>query len=108
MALVIIPAAQVDGIALAAALGHPHHVDEKAQALIGPGRQKFKMAQMGHVHYGFSMHDQLSNYGGSLIDLEVQRVSESLRGQGLPFWEPPRHDGRCSRSRVFCHPGNSH
>ena len=56
VALVVVPAAQVDGIALAAALGHAHHVDEEAQALVRLGRQQLEMAQMGEVKHRFFLH----------------------------------------------------
>ena len=49
VALVIVPGAQVDRVAFAAALGHAHDVDEEAQALFGLGRKHLQMAQMGDV-----------------------------------------------------------
>ena len=49
IALVIVPAAQIDRLALAAGHGHAHHVDEEFQALVGFWRQQLHVAEMGHV-----------------------------------------------------------
>ncbi len=56
VALVIVPAAEVDGVALAAALGHSHDIDEEAEQLLGLGCEQFEVAEMGHVHDRFVLH----------------------------------------------------
>ena len=55
IALIVVPAAQVDGVALAAAFGHTHDVDEKTEALFRLGGEKFQMAQVGNIHDWFSV-----------------------------------------------------
>ena len=47
--LVVVPAAQIHGVALARRLGHTHDVDEEIEALLRLRRQRFQMAQMGQV-----------------------------------------------------------
>ena len=47
---------QENGIPFSAALGEPHHVDEKSQALLGFRRQQFQMAQVSQVHVRFGLH----------------------------------------------------
>src|SRR5918997_129767 len=56
VALVIVPAAQVGGIALPAALGHAEHVDEKSVALVELRREQFDMAEMGDIGDGLFGH----------------------------------------------------
>jgi hypothetical protein len=41
--LVVVPAAQVDGLPATAALGHAHHVDEEVQALVRLRREQFEV-----------------------------------------------------------------
>ena len=53
IALVVVPAAQIDAVALLAALGHAHHVDEELAALLEFRRQHFEMAEMGDVEVRF-------------------------------------------------------
>ncbi len=61
IALVIVPAAQVDRLALAAADGHAHHVDKELQALVGLRRQQFHVAEMGEIENRLGLHvDRLS------------------------------------------------
>ena len=47
--LVVVPAAQVDRVALPAAFGHAEDVDEEAQALLGLRRQKLDMRQVRQI-----------------------------------------------------------
>ena len=47
MAFVVVPSAQIDGIAFAAAFGHSHDVDEKSETLFGLGRRKAPDGQDG-------------------------------------------------------------
>ena len=49
VALVVAPAAQVDGLALARLDLHPEHVDEEAQALVGQRRQQLGVADVREV-----------------------------------------------------------
>ena len=56
IALVVVPAAQIDAVALLAALGHAHHVDEELAALLEFRRQHFEMAEMGDVDVRFGLH----------------------------------------------------
>ena len=49
IALIVVPAAQVDAVAFFAALRHPHDVDEKLAALLEFRRQHFDMAEMSDV-----------------------------------------------------------
>ena len=46
---VVVPAAQIDRVALTAALGHPHDVDEEVQALFGLGRQQFDVGEVREI-----------------------------------------------------------
>ena len=59
MALVIVPAAQIDRVALAAALGHAHDVDEEVQALVRLRRQQLDVAEMGEIEDRFGMSSDL-------------------------------------------------
>src|SRR5579863_9064444 len=78
--LVVVPSAKVDGVALKAALGHAKHVDKKTQALIGLGREKFQVAQVGDIHHRFGMH--------------VYVLSEDYSGAGAAgFGAPPAAAG---------------
>ena len=56
IALIVVPAAQVDAVAFLAALRHPHHVDEELAALLEFRRQDFDMAEMGDVVDRFGCH----------------------------------------------------
>ncbi|MGX1292226.1 hypothetical protein AB7M75_002134 [Bradyrhizobium ottawaense] len=56
IALVIVPAAQVNRLALLAADGHAHDVNEEFQALIGLGRQQLHMAEMSQIEDRFGLH----------------------------------------------------
>ena len=56
---VIIPCAKKDRIALAPALRHAHDIDEEAQALIRPRREKLEVTEMRHVHDGLVAHGLL-------------------------------------------------
>src|SRR5882672_3411119 len=58
IALVVIPAAQVNRLALAAADRHAHHVDEEFQALIGFWSQQFHVAEMGEIENRLGVHWQ--------------------------------------------------
>jgi hypothetical protein len=44
VALVVVPGAQIDRLAAAPALGHPEHVDEEAQALLGFRSQNLQVS----------------------------------------------------------------
>ena len=59
IALVVVVAAQIDAVAFLAALGHAHHVDEKARALVEARRQQFEVPEMGDVEIGFRRHGAL-------------------------------------------------
>ena len=56
ISLVVIPAAQVDAVALLSALGHAHDVDEEPAALLKLGREELDVAKMGDVMDRFSCH----------------------------------------------------
>ena len=56
IALVVVPAAQIDRIGLAAADGHAHHVDKEFQALVGLRRQQFHVAEMGEIENRLRVH----------------------------------------------------
>src|SRR5665647_1216306 len=56
IALVVVPAAQVDAVAFLAALGHAHHVDEELSAFREFGGEDFDMAEMGDVANRFGLH----------------------------------------------------
>ena len=56
MTLIIVPATQVDRIALPAALRQAEHVHEEAKALLGLGRKKFHVAQVGQIRIRFFVH----------------------------------------------------
>ena len=62
VALVIVPGAQVDRIAFPAAFGHPHDVDEEAQAFLRLGGEKLQMPQVGDVSDGFVLHANCKVY----------------------------------------------
>jgi len=46
---VVVPAAQIDGVAAAAALGHAHHVDEEVQALVRLGCEQFEVGEVSEI-----------------------------------------------------------
>jgi hypothetical protein len=56
IALVVVPAAQIDAVALLAALGHAHDVDEEPAAVLEFRRQDLDMAEMGDVENGLRLH----------------------------------------------------
>ena len=56
IALIVVPAAQIDAVAFLAALGHPHDVDEELAAFLKFWRQNFDMAKMGNVVDRFGWH----------------------------------------------------
>src|ERR1700722_5732539 len=56
IALVIVPAAQIDRVSEAPAFGHPEHVDEEREAALRRRRQEFDMTEMGDVHDRFVGH----------------------------------------------------
>jgi hypothetical protein len=47
--LVVVPAAQVDRLTAAPALGEPHDVDEEAQRRVGLGRQQLDMGEVRKI-----------------------------------------------------------
>ncbi len=47
--LVVVPPAQVDGVAAPATLGHAHDIDEETEALLGQWRQQLEVGEMGQV-----------------------------------------------------------
>ncbi len=54
-ALVIVPAAQIDAVAVAAGLGHAEHGSEELQRLIRFWRQNLDVAEMRQIHVGFAV-----------------------------------------------------
>jgi hypothetical protein len=61
MELVVVIGAQVDAVALAAALGEPEHVDEEVEARLGLVGEKLDMSEMGDVV------DRFGGHGGSRL-----------------------------------------
>ncbi len=59
VALIIVIRAQIDRVALAAALRHAKNVDKKIPTGLQLGGQQLKMAQMGKVHDRFRCHNGL-------------------------------------------------
>jgi SpoVK/Ycf46/Vps4 family AAA+-type ATPase len=55
---VIVPGAQIDGIALAPALRQAEDVDEEVEARLGLVREELDMAEMGNVEAGLGIHSQ--------------------------------------------------
>src|SRR5579883_488441 len=53
---VIVPAAQEDRFALAAAFGHAEDIDEKGEARLRLGRQQLDMPEMGDIHDRLVLH----------------------------------------------------
>ena len=92
VALVVVPGAQVDGVALPAALGHAEHVDEEAQAFFRLGGEQFQMAQMGHVHDRFIMHGVLSCVRTETLRRDAGHYAAPGAMRGV------RGSSRCSRS----------
>jgi hypothetical protein len=54
--LVVVPGAQVDGLALAAALGQAVDVDEEIEARLRLVGQQFQVAEVSHVEAGLMRH----------------------------------------------------
>ena len=80
IALVIVPAAQIDRLALAAADGHAHHVDKEFQALVRLRRQQFHVAEMGEIENRFRCaFDHLSC---SSAQRSRQIVEQFVHGKG--------------------------
>src|SRR5690606_29722379 len=53
-ALIIVPAAQVDALALAAGFGHAEHLGEELERLVWLGREDLDMAEMRQIQNGFT------------------------------------------------------
>ena len=62
IALVIVPAAQIDAVALRAALRHAHDIDEEFAALLEFRRQQFEMREMGNIEDGFAVHKPFTSH----------------------------------------------
>jgi len=56
VALVIIPGAEIDRIAIPAAFGHPHDVDEEADTFFWFRSENLQVPQMGDIGNGFVLH----------------------------------------------------
>ena len=56
VALVIVPAAQIDRVALRAAYSHPEHVDEERAALLELGREQFHVPKVRDIEDGLWGH----------------------------------------------------
>ena len=56
IALIVVPAAQIDAVAFFSALRHAHDVDEKLAAFLEFRRQHLEMAEVGNVVDRFRLH----------------------------------------------------
>jgi hypothetical protein len=61
---VIVPSAQKDGVAAAAALGHPHDVDEEMEAFLRLRRQQLDVREVGEIK-----RSNCGFHGPRLLDL---------------------------------------
>ena len=98
IALVVVPAAQIDAVALLAALRHAHHVDEEAAALLEFGREHFDMAEMGDVVDRFALHGFATVWPG----FNCAQARGRRPGPGCwPAWARfrPASDRRLARAR---------
>src|SRR5271166_277658 len=77
--LVVVPGAQINRVALPAALGHAHDIDEEAQTFLRFWRQELEVAEMRHIHDRLSVHGLSSCRN---VRLFVGRV---LRRDGRPI-----------------------
>ncbi len=50
---IIVPAAQIDRLALAPRFRHAEHVGEEGKARLDPGREHLDMAEMGEIPWCF-------------------------------------------------------
>src|SRR4029079_12652454 len=56
IALIVVPAAQIDAAVFFSALRHPHYVDEKSAAVLEFRRQQLDMAEVCNVADRFRLH----------------------------------------------------
>ena len=105
IALVIVPAAQIDRLALLAADGHAHDVDEEFQALVRFWRQHFHMAEMGEIEdrlWGHCVAPDLGRRAPRKRSVPVRRAFSTDRCAAAYWVMPP--SPRRQRTRLLKRP----